>query len=412
MNPRLFFSVGVLLMITNFCVAQIYDDLDTIISRSPNYYYSEWYDECPRFNTENADFYSVVYSCGSGKVIRENYTSKPIQMKGVVVFTDKVLNIYHSRNPFRAPEYAYAYQYDYSRPDSLLLIDSARWDTVMPKLIRFPSMADSLTNIDSLHYPRYFECYAYEAYFDKPITVDSTFFVGSSCNSNSITDEFGVDVYMKTDFFCICPVNSGTTGCCYLKYRKKYLSNDFILWDYMPFEPMDNFFGMFLPIVENHYLTVNSADEGMGYALGSGLFPDMSIDTIEAVPHTGYRFLQWNDGNTNNPRVICLTCDTSFTAFFTVDTVPGGGVGMTVAEALQFSLSPNPTHDAVTIAIVEGGSPDCRASIVDASGRILLTRDFTGATATIDISALPAGRYFVTLTSADGRHGRRALVKD
>ena len=53
-----------------------------------------------------------------------------------------------------------------------------------------------------------------------------------------------------------------------------------------------------------------------------------------------------------------------------------------------------------------------RAAIVDLSGRTLLTHDFTGATTTIDISALPAGRYFVTLTSADGRHGRQVLVKN
>jgi hypothetical protein len=37
---------------------------------------------------------------------------------------------------------------------------------------------------------------------------------------------------------------------------------------------------------------------------------------IEATPNDGYRFAQWSDGNTNNPRVITVTSDTVFTAIF------------------------------------------------------------------------------------------------
>ena len=41
--------------------------------------------------------------------------------------------------------------------------------------------------------------------------------------------------------------------------------------------------------------------------------------TFEAVPNYGYHFVQWNDGNTDNPRTIYLTKDSTFTAEFTVD---------------------------------------------------------------------------------------------
>ncbi len=41
---------------------------------------------------------------------------------------------------------------------------------------------------------------------------------------------------------------------------------------------------------------------------------------INAVPNYGYHFTQWSDGNTDNPRTIVLTQDTTFTAEFAKNT--------------------------------------------------------------------------------------------
>lgn len=41
---------------------------------------------------------------------------------------------------------------------------------------------------------------------------------------------------------------------------------------------------------------------------------------IGANPNTGYHFVQWNDGNTNNPRTVSLVSDSTFTASFAPDT--------------------------------------------------------------------------------------------
>jgi hypothetical protein len=59
-------------------------------------------------------------------------------------------------------------------------------------------------------------------------------------------------------------------------------------------------------------LTVNSAT--MGSVAGSGDYGVNTIATIGAIANTGYRFVQWNDGNTENPRAITVTQDTSFIA--------------------------------------------------------------------------------------------------
>ena len=51
--------------------------------------------------------------------------------------------------------------------------------------------------------------------------------------------------------------------------------------------------------------------------------------TISATPDSGYHFVQWNDGNTDNPRTITLTQDTSFTAIFGIDHYSVVGVSKT-----------------------------------------------------------------------------------
>lgn len=45
-----------------------------------------------------------------------------------------------------------------------------------------------------------------------------------------------------------------------------------------------------------------------------------STSVIQAIANHGYHFTQWNDGVTDNPRTIALTQDTSFTAFFGINT--------------------------------------------------------------------------------------------
>ena len=64
-------------------------------------------------------------------------------------------------------------------------------------------------------------------------------------------------------------------------------------------------------------VTVLSANELQGTA-GTDATQAAYQDTVTltATPTIGYRFAQWNDGNTDNPRAIVLTCDTTFIAEF------------------------------------------------------------------------------------------------
>ena len=52
-----------------------------------------------------------------------------------------------------------------------------------------------------------------------------------------------------------------------------------------------------------------------GVVIGRGTHPEGTV-SIEAVDFNGYDFREWNDGNTDNPRIVNLTSDTTFVAYF------------------------------------------------------------------------------------------------
>ncbi len=68
-----------------------------------------------------------------------------------------------------------------------------------------------------------------------------------------------------------------------------------------------------------HTITVTTADETQGTASGSGDYAEGSQVEISAIPAEHHHFTQWNDGNTDNPRTITVTSDSTFTAVFAID---------------------------------------------------------------------------------------------
>ena len=71
----------------------------------------------------------------------------------------------------------------------------------------------------------------------------------------------------------------------------------------------------------NRYtLSVASGNPDFGTANGGGEYDylDTVVISTSAIEH--YHFVRWSDGNTDNPRQVVVECDTSFTAFFAIDT--------------------------------------------------------------------------------------------
>lgn len=63
-------------------------------------------------------------------------------------------------------------------------------------------------------------------------------------------------------------------------------------------------------------VSVSSNNNAWGSVSGGGTYGYGEIDTLVATPTNHYRFLQWNDGNTENPRLITVLSDTNLTAQF------------------------------------------------------------------------------------------------
>ncbi|MBR6292850.1 MAG: T9SS type A sorting domain-containing protein [Bacteroidales bacterium] len=66
------------------------------------------------------------------------------------------------------------------------------------------------------------------------------------------------------------------------------------------------------------YITVN-ADAQQGTVTGGGRKRQYRNITLTATPNYGYHFIEWSDGDTNNPRVINVVGDTVLTALFDVN---------------------------------------------------------------------------------------------
>ena len=69
-------------------------------------------------------------------------------------------------------------------------------------------------------------------------------------------------------------------------------------------------------VVNNSYITVHANDSTMGSVSGTGLYGYNAPVTLTATAYSGYHFLRWNDGNTQNPRYLAAVRDSSFTAIF------------------------------------------------------------------------------------------------
>ena len=67
---------------------------------------------------------------------------------------------------------------------------------------------------------------------------------------------------------------------------------------------------------ENTYYITTNANNGQGYIDSDSSAEYLDQVTLTATPNYGYHFTQWSDGNTDNPRSIVITQDTTFTAEF------------------------------------------------------------------------------------------------
>ena len=158
--------------------------------------------------------------------------------------------------------------------------------------------------------------------------------------------------------------------------------------------------------VTTYTINVLSANNEQGEATGSGIYAEGNIITIEAIPNEGYRFLSWNDNNTDNPRQITVTSNATYIASFeelpaqytiTVlsanndqGSVAGGG---TFYEGTEIQISATANEGFRFAAWNDGNTANPRTITVTGDATYIAT-----------FEALPA-QYTITVLSASNEQG-------
>ena len=156
------------------------------------------------------------------------------------------------------------------------------------------------------------------------------------------------------------------------------------------------FYASFVP--EAFSVTLASANESMGTVAGGGSYDYKSEAVIRANSKSGYFFSHWSDGNKDNPRVITVTGNATYTANFT-DTY----VGIEEADDLKnLTFYPNPTSGTITF-----NSDDVqKVEVLDVMGRTVAVYEHSR---TIDLSKLGRGMYTLRITLPKGVTVRKVV---
>ena len=232
--------------------------------------------------------------------------------------------------------------------------------------------------------------------------------------------------------------------------------------------------GYSILLVSMNEVIVESQNPDMGTVLGGGFYPNGSEVQIRAIPYDGYRFVDWNDGSTENPRTLIVNYSRYFSARFmpemvyysltatsadpSMGTVLGSGTYEAGAEVTltatanegyrfvgwQDGNADNPrtvtvTADATYIATFEAEvginevdgadgitlhpNPACtkvtifgleqgsKVSVVDLNGREVSSLLTPDSSLTIDVSGLAQGAYFVRIVGKHQQAIRKLIVK-
>ncbi|MBQ4478515.1 MAG: hypothetical protein II945_07900 [Bacteroidales bacterium] len=97
---------------------------------------------------------------------------------------------------------------------------------------------------------------------------------------------------------------------------------------------------LFTSCKKEFVITVQSNNESWGSVIGSGTYAKGTVISIGAIAKSGYRFVSWQDGNTENPRSVTVQSDAIYIATFTSDgeePTNMGGISVSATQKVYFS---------------------------------------------------------------------------
>ena len=296
---------------------------DTVQWGYEKYHYSLWYDTLPEFYTyylhEDWPGLKLWEWKGDGRnemMAMPQHVEGPTPVFGVSVTEPMVYGSIASitRYDWYLPEYVYLFQ---KVGDTLVLLDSARWDTVPPKVMKLALNADTQRYGFAL-------VKVYEAMFKEPVTVDSVFYTMSSNNGR---DAHCGSLYFEYEYRPVIPMTVHHHRAIFEMppwcpkpswWKEMFFNFQTREWNDSACRFSSPVFGMYFPIVDYVELIVESADESMGTAGPVTRVPRNTSQNIWAIPKRGYKFSHWqNGGGIHAMRSVYVVQDTTrFTAVF------------------------------------------------------------------------------------------------
>jgi hypothetical protein len=158
----------------------------------------------------------------------------------------------------------------------------------------------------------------------------------------------------------------------------------------------------FMP-VNRYSVNVLSNSSIMGTVNGAGLYEENERINISAIPNVGYRFVQWDDDNTQNVRTITVTRDITYKATFDVET------GIIDGRSSTISIYPNPATDNVHITLPEN-THQAIFTLYDMQGKILIRREVNNREE-ISVSNLASGIYIYNVRTEKENHTGKMIRK-
>lgn len=340
----------ILLSALALCAIATAQQTDTLRGRSDRYFYQSWYDQCSYYDEPNP------FVIGGDTIVSfERWTGTTIGSPGdtiaarvsvprcmllsgvAVMVTDSSSMTSHvSLSDAKAAEYVMLMG-GVEAPSGVRAV--ARWDTSAARTMLLPQ--DRRREQAGGGYGD-MAFRLYEATFDNPVMVEDTFYLAGTFNSNMLARPSNPLLFETAPTFYGMVHNKYVNSCsvCIPETRLMRYNTEFESeWVEMCHEC--EYSGPFIPIPAMVELTVTSDSLPLGIAEGGGVYRSGDPVAIHATAAQDCRFVCWNDGNTDNPRVVYLCGDTSYSAFFVNDsshllkvlpnnnewgTVSGGGV--------------------------------------------------------------------------------------
>lgn len=131
-------------------------------------------------------------------------------------------------------------------------------------------------------------------------------------------------------------------------------------------------------------------DETMGTVLGSGEYAAGATVTLTAVANSGYHFVRWSDGTTDDHYIFTAEADVELVAYFEADPT-----GIEDAENANVDI-----YSADSKIIVKGAE-NMDIYVYDVNGRVVRTQ--ANATETVEFTMNTTGVYLVKVGNAPAK---------